>query len=91
MIAPSDAPTLPKQALYSVDINDVARLGEAITAGMSQLSPVGTRFQGVSIEPFKKCFVLLIWPLLFFTGANTFKIMQFRHVTAVETLQRALS
>lgn len=55
----SDAPTLPKQALYSVDINDVARLGEVITAGMSQLSPMGTsRFQGVSIGT--------LWNVLFY-------------------------
>jgi len=46
----SDAPTFLKHALYGVDINDAARLGEAITGGMSQLSPMGTsRFQGVSI------------------------------------------
>ena len=55
----SDAPTLLKHALYGVDINDVARLGEAITGGMSQLSPVGTsQFQGVSIGT--------LWNVLFY-------------------------
>ena len=55
----SDAPTFLKHALYGVDINDAARLGEAITGGMSQLSPMGTsRFQGVSIGT--------LWNVLFY-------------------------
>lgn len=38
-----------------------------------------------------RCFLLLIWLLVFFTSANAFKIMQFRHVTAVETHSISLS
>lgn len=52
--------------------------GDFLVAGCSHRNPL-------------RCFVLLIWLLLFLTSANTFKIMQFRHVTAVETHSISLS